>query len=129
MMQSAPRTEQPLSRDRPTSTASDAPSAPPNLAFLKALVVGLGVLMGILMLVIVGRLVYLIAKPSTPPDVTRQITLPAAAANVDVTLSDSRIGIRYQVDGRDYLAVFDQRSGQQLGRFELRVGDVSPEQR
>lgn len=91
-----------------------AAKAVPELRFLKALVTGLTLVMGLGMIAIVALLWIRLGQPSLPdlPDV---ITLPDNAAAEAVTFADDWIVI---VTDRDEVLVYD-RSGSLRDRIAL----------
>lgn len=110
-----------------TQSTSEPPKSPPgdgpppaNHFALKALVIGLGVLMVAMMIaVIVGIILTASGDGDAPPaSQPMALQLPANATVIDVDLSDRHLAVRYTTgSGAIMVDLYDPATGRLLRRF------------
>jgi hypothetical protein len=108
---------------KPDATESAGP--PPNLFWLKALVGGLAAMMAFAMLVIVGRIGYLVFGPDEAPPAGTPIaiTLPDTMKVESVDLDNGRLGVVGRApDGAVAIGIYDVRTGEAIRTFEIKGG-------
>jgi hypothetical protein len=98
----------------------------PQVRTLRIAVIVMSVLIVMGLVAVIGRIVYLMARPSgqiaapsshLAPEVTA--TLPAGAHIRSVALQGERLAIHYETVGGSGIAVVDLASGRTLSRVQL----------
>ncbi len=105
-----------------------------QLRALQLAVYGMGVLLILGFLVIVGRIIYLIAKtPATPPNPATeaatapikseaQLALPAGANIRHLSVAGNRLAIHYDAPGGSAIVIFDLSLGIVVSRIAITAG-------
>lgn len=109
--------------DSITAPAS-SPEAPPNLKFLKATVIGLGVLIIIALAVLVTTIVWRAFEKPRPKggsaEIVSSIELPAGARIDDVILNGDRIALRVSGPHVQEIIIVDAVEGRIVGRVQVK---------
>lgn len=125
-----------MADDRARGAAATASPRPPasrrTVEILRAIVIGLGLLLVIAFLILVGRLLYLAfatpaqaPAPASPPRpaATRTapevaLALPAGASIKAVSLSGDRLAVHYTSPTGDGILIVDAATGEVVGRLK-----------
>lgn len=94
------------------------------MRFLKALVIGMGVLIVVATTVLIVLIVHRLTAPPVPPPVTAASVLldePAGTRIVTIAPVGDRLAVQLQGGGPDRLLLVDPRSGAVVGRIALRA--------
>ena len=110
-------------RDDVGASMSDMPpSMQQNVAILKAVVIGLGVLivlaLGVLVVTLISRM-----NARAPNSTTNiQIALPADATVIESHLDQGKLVLRLKIDGQEMIRLYDPVTGSELGSISLKPG-------
>ena len=127
---------EPIERQRRRVDDEDAPApslldnvnlSDPQVRALRIAVIVMGVLIVMGLVAVIGRIVYLMARPSAPsasaasgrlaPEITA--SLPAGAHIKTVTLLGDRVAIHYEGATGSGIVVIDLASGRTLSRLKV----------
>lgn len=115
---------------------------PPAIRYLRAAVIGMGIILLVVFVVVIGRIAYLVSRPiptavgttansgvassaqSAPvvlsPDV--QVQLPPAARIRSHTLSGNRLSLHYEAGTAEGIMILDLESGRALSHVRVKTG-------
>lgn len=102
--------------------ATEQEAEGPNIRVLKAVVIGLGVLIVIGVAVIIATVILRLGRMSAEP-VEKRIELPKGAEIIDMVPAGDRFAFRLRLeDGSQRVIVIDPRSLSQIGRLDIGAG-------
>ena len=97
-----------------------APAMPQNVKLLKAVVIGLGILLVLGSVVLVTTLVMRLNARGTSAPVSAEISLPPGAEILESHLDQGRLLLRMRISGAEEIRFYDPSTGAQTGTFKLK---------
>ena len=97
-----------------------APAMPQNVKLLKAVVIGLGVLLVLGSVVLVTTLVMRLNARASSAPISAQVSLPPGAEILETHLDQGRLLLRLRVSGGEEIRFYDPMTGAQTGLVTLK---------
>jgi hypothetical protein len=97
-----------------------APAMPQNVKLLKAVVIGLGVLLVLGSVVLVTTLVMRLNARASSAPLSAEISLPPGAEILESHIDQGRLLLRMRIAGAEEIRLYDPMTGAQTGVLKLK---------